>query len=115
MREIQLSESVMEVNERLLTEITPAMVQMGYTLVSQGDRTLTFTKRYRPTWATVLAIVGLLFFLLGLLFLLVKETETVLVTLSVKDGGASVLVTGARKPWVGEAIERRLTEEAAQS
>lgn len=34
------------------------------------------TKRVIPTWAIVLAIIGLLFFLLGLLFLLVKEDRT---------------------------------------
>lgn len=35
----------------------------------------TRTERYTPTWAIVLAILGALFFLLGLLFLLVRETR----------------------------------------
>ena len=33
-----------------------------------------YTTKKTPTWAIALAIVGALFFLLGLLFLLVKET-----------------------------------------
>lgn len=36
----------------------------------------TYIRSYIPTWAIVLAILGALFFLLGLLFLLVRETET---------------------------------------
>ncbi|GMA33172.1 hypothetical protein [Litorihabitans aurantiacus] len=34
------------------------------------------TTQRTPTWAVVLAVLGALFFLLGLLFLLVKETQT---------------------------------------
>ena len=41
--------------------------------VTDLSRTTTST----PTWAIVLAVIGAFFFLLGLLFLLVRETRTV--------------------------------------
>lgn len=44
------------------------------------------TERVTPAWAIVLAIIGFLFFLLGLLFLLVKEERT--------TGAIQVIVTG---------------------
>jgi hypothetical protein len=44
------------------------------------------TTRVIPQWAIVLAVIGFFFFLLGLLFLLVKEDRT--------DGSVQVAVTG---------------------
>jgi hypothetical protein len=38
-------------------------------------RDLSFPVQRTPTWAIVLAVIGFFFFLLGLLFLLVKETR----------------------------------------
>ncbi len=36
----------------------------------------TFTQQTTPTWAIVMAVLGIVFCLLGLLFLIVKETQT---------------------------------------
>lgn len=36
----------------------------------------TFTHETTPTWAIVMAVLGIVFCLLGLLFLIVKETQT---------------------------------------
>ena len=41
--------------------------------------TLRIVHRHIPTWAIVLAILGALFFLVGLLFLLVKEEDVTMV------------------------------------
>lgn len=68
----------------------PVLVQVGDITVSEhwvvtpngtaplagsqwAVRDLSYTTRYTPTWAIVLAIIGFFFLLIGLLFLLVKE------------------------------------------
>jgi hypothetical protein len=56
--------------------VTPTGTQR-LTDVTWATSTLYWTSRRTPTWATVLAIIGAVFFLVGLLFLLVKEEKTV--------------------------------------
>lgn len=52
-------------------------------------------ERYHPTWAIVLGIVGLLVFLLGVLFFFVKETRYVTkYRSSVEVGGQTIVVIG---------------------
>lgn len=48
----------------------------------------TFTTQTTPTWAIVMAVLGFLFCLLGLLFLLAKESQTSgYVEVTVRSGG----------------------------
>ncbi len=63
-------------------------------MTSAGGNTLILTRRYTPTWAIVLAIVGLLLFFVGLLLLLVKETETVTIALTETEVGTRVSISG---------------------
>ncbi len=66
----------------------------GYTITTAGPNTLVLTRKYIPTWAVVVAIVGLAFFLVGLLALLFKETETLTINLSEVEGGTKVSIAG---------------------
>jgi hypothetical protein len=59
-----------------------------------GPNTLVVTRRYTPTWAVVIGVVGLLLFLIGLLAFLVKVTETLTITASATDEGTRVSVNG---------------------
>lgn len=59
-----------------------------------GPGSLVLTRKFIPTWAIVLAVVGAFLFLLGLLFLLIKETETLNVTVEPAEGGSKVTITG---------------------
>lgn len=93
----QMDEKPKAARDRVLSEVVPSLtVNGGYTLIAQDTQTLTLTKKYRPTWATVLAVLGVLFFLIGLLFLLVKETQTIILSFSPSGKGTRVMVTGAR-------------------
>jgi Uncharacterised protein family UPF0547 len=65
-----------------------------YTVSMAGAGSLLLTRRYTPTWAIVVAVLGALFFLLGLLALLVKDTETLTITLLPADGGTRVTISG---------------------
>jgi hypothetical protein len=66
----------------------------GYTVTTAGTGSVILTRKYIPTWAVVVAIIGLLFFLLGLLALLFKETDVLSVTLVPEKGGTKVTVSG---------------------
>ncbi len=52
----------------------------GYEVRQVTANSLHITRRYVPVWAIIVAIVGAFFFLIGLVALLVRETEVLTVT-----------------------------------
>jgi Uncharacterised protein family UPF0547 len=66
----------------------------GYTVTTAGVGSLVLTRRYVPTWAIVVAVIGFLLFFIGLLALLFKETETLTITLVPVNGGTRVTISG---------------------
>ena len=100
---IQLNSAIartVNIHERLLmrrqradlyTEITATEQIKPYRVTSTTADTLVLTRRVTPTWALVLAFVGMLVFLLGLLFFLVKTTEVI--TIRAENVGDDVRVT----------------------
>jgi hypothetical protein len=69
-----------------------------YTVSAPGPGSIVLTRQYRPTWTIVVAIIGFLFFLLGLLALLVKNTEALTLTLTPEEGGTRVVLSGVATP-----------------
>ena len=65
-----------------------------YTVASAGSGSVVLTRRYTPTWAIVVAVVGVLLFLIGLLALLVKQTETLTITAVASPEGTRVAISG---------------------
>jgi Uncharacterised protein family UPF0547 len=66
----------------------------GYTLTTAGTGSIVFTRKYTPTWAVVVGVIGLILFLVGLIALLYKNTETLTITLTPVEGGARVVISG---------------------
>lgn len=66
----------------------------GYTVSAAPPTTFVFTRRFIPLWAVISAIIGTLLFLIGLLFLLVKQTETFTVVITEAEGGTRVAISG---------------------
>src|ERR1700722_17470463 len=68
----------------------------GTTPVEVGPGVILVSRRYIPTWAIVLAVIGFFCFLLGLLFLLVRSTETLEIRISVAPdvSGCTIAVNG---------------------
>ncbi|HWJ49871.1 MAG TPA: zinc ribbon domain-containing protein [Solirubrobacteraceae bacterium] len=69
-----------------------------YVVSAPGPGSIVLTRQYRPTWTIIVAVIGFLFFLIGLLALLVKNTEALTLTLSESDGGTTVTITGVATP-----------------
>lgn len=59
--------------------------------VQVAPGTSQYVRTYRPTWALVLGVLGILFLGLGVLFFFVRKTETC--TITVVDGPTGALVT----------------------
>ena len=66
----------------------------GYVVTTAGTGSITMTRRYLPDWAIACTIVGVFFFLIGLLFLLCRQTETLTVTLAPDQRGTRIVVMG---------------------
>lgn len=104
-------DSPSEAQHKLLAELTPWMATWGrFSLIAQDARTLVYTRQYRPTWAIWAAVIGAFVFLLGLLFLLVKDTQTVTVSISPTSvgGKALVRVNGEMSSSITDKIETLL-------
>jgi hypothetical protein len=69
-----------------------------YNLTTAGPGSIVLSRRYLPTWAIVVAVVGFLLFLLGLLALLYRVTETITITIVPTEGGSRVSVSGVGSP-----------------
>ena len=65
----------------------------GTTPFQVGPGVILVTRRYIPTWAIVLAVIGFFFFLLGLLFLLVRTSETLEIRISTSPDAQGSIVT----------------------
>jgi len=82
-----------------------AGTQKTYRVAAPSPSTVMLTWRRTPTWAVVLALIGIFVFLLGLLFLLVKETDTITVNCSDVEGGVRVSAVGAGSPEMVEFLQ----------
>jgi hypothetical protein len=78
--------------------VTAAKGTVDYSIETTGPNTLVLTRKYLPTWALVVAIVGALVLLLGLLALFVKNTEVFTVSLAQVDAGTRVTMAGVATP-----------------
>jgi hypothetical protein len=89
--------------------VTAAATVHGYQVTSAGGNTLILSRRFTPTWAVIVAVIGILFFLIGLLALLVKETETLTVTLTESDGKTRVSISGVATSEMGARLNAVLS------
>ncbi len=76
----------------------------GYEVRQVTGGSLHITRRYVPTWAIAVAIAGSLFFLVGLVALLVRETEVLIVTVSEQDEGSYLDFSGTATPRITTTI-----------
>ena len=78
----------------------------GYSVERNTDGSITLRHRFIPNWALLVALVGLFAFLLGLLALFVKDTETGTILFSSDENGTRVTASGT----VSTDMRHRLSE-----
>ncbi len=66
----------------------------GYTFQMTGPTSVVLTRKYWPMWLIIAVIIGTFFFLIGLLGLLYKETETLSVTAGEEGDATTVNLSG---------------------
>jgi hypothetical protein len=76
------------------TLVAATAADPAYTVTSAGTGSIILTRRFIPTWAIVVAIVGLFIALLGLLALLYKDTETLTITITPDGSGSRIAISG---------------------
>jgi hypothetical protein len=92
----------------LRLRLLPELASVGYALTSEGPDSFTLTLRYRPVW---IAIPIVLLFPVGLVFLLVSNTNTV--TAVVQHGEPDVVsVAGVASAWTWETVGAALDAAA---
>lgn len=87
----------------------------GYTVVASGPNRFRMARTYRPKWALIAAVATAVVVGLGLLFLLVKRTETGDVVVVEERTGVKLRLTGSLQPPVVEALRQNLGGTAAAS
>src|SRR4051812_25713841 len=85
-------------DETMSRLVSAAAGTPGYSVSAAGPNSLVFVRKYWPTWVIVVAVIGTLFFLIGLLALLIRETETLTITLKDVQGGTQVAISGVASP-----------------
>jgi hypothetical protein len=76
----------------------------GYEVRQTTGNSLHITRRYVPVWAFIIAVLGVWFFLIGLLVLLVRETEVLVITVYSQDEGSYLDFSGVASPPVTQAV-----------
>jgi hypothetical protein len=85
----------------------------GYSVTSTSPTSVIITRKFTPTWAVVVGVLGLLLFLIGVLFFFVKTTETLSVTLSEAGGKTTVALSGNSTPVMTERLQWAMTPQVA--
>jgi len=103
--------------QTVATAIPQAVPQGGnyfdqYEVRSPGFGSIQIVRQFVPTWAIVLAIIGALFFLIGLLLLLLRTTEILQVTVYENSGGSRVDVNGVASSRLGNQLQAALNHMA---
>jgi hypothetical protein len=80
----------------------------GYTVVASGPNRFRMARTYRPKWALIAAVATAVFVGLGLLFLLVKRTETGDVVVVEERTGVKLRLTGSLQAPVIDALRQSL-------
>ena len=114
--QVTLPEDLTAARGRLLTDLSPALANsFGFTVTADAGTSITWTRRFTPGWAIALAVVGLLVFLLGLLFLLVRRENVLVASLAPRGEGITVVTFSGSGPDRLPELFAALEEGAAKA
>jgi hypothetical protein len=109
---VQLPEPPNVLESRLIASLLN--IKELHVRAQPGSGIIVITRRHRPDWATALGVIGLLVFLIGILFFFVKVTESLTIAISPHgEGGSTVVINGEAAPWATARIHNALAQPAA--
>lgn len=74
--------------DQVLQAFLTSLAASGAFVTLSGPNSIVVTRRYTPTWAIVVGIIGIFFFLIGVLAFFIKESEVLTLVLSPELGEA---------------------------
>lgn len=105
---LQLDEPAEVVYERIRRSLQQGV---GSAHVRAQPGLIVVTRRFTPTWAKVLGVIGLLLFLIGALFFLVKEEESLSISISPSgERRCTVMVAGNGETWLIARVQSAITQ-----
>lgn len=102
-------------DEAIQTFFTGTAGTSGYAINMAGNNTIIMTRRYIPTWAIIVGVVGLLFFLIGALAFLIKTTETLTITVASSTEGTRVMISGVANKEMTERLNASISSLQLES
>jgi hypothetical protein len=72
----------------------------GFQVNAFSPNSITITRKFRPTWVWVVAVIGIFFFLIGLLALFYTETETISIHFVGENKRTRINIGGVGTPEV---------------
>jgi hypothetical protein len=69
-------------------------------ITTDGQTYLNGNRKFLPTWALVVAILGALFFLIGLVALVVRNNESFSIQVAEVNGGTRLTISGTASPVI---------------
>ena len=101
-------EQLLTIHGRGVGEVTDMVVKLaqedGYSVAATGPGQFRVVRQKRPTWAVVAAILTFPFLGIGLLFLLVKKTDSGTVAVFEGRDGTKVRLVGAIDPSITQQL-----------
>jgi hypothetical protein len=105
--EIESSLEPEEVRRLVLTKLSRPLGDADYMIENQNETMISFARTYRPYFVPAVLLFWLVF---PLFFLLIEQTDRVMVTLIASHGGTSIVVVGT-----GPGAMRKQFEQLAQA
>jgi hypothetical protein len=87
----------------------------GYSLTTTGPGTIMVSRKYWPWWVIIGTAIGVWFFLIGLLLLLIRETESLTILLRPIPGGTDVQINGAATSEMATRLTMVMTSNQPMS
>jgi Uncharacterised protein family UPF0547 len=78
------------------------------TVTTAGVGSIVVSRKYLPTWAIVVGVIGLLLFLIGALAFLIRSRETLTITIAPTEGGSRVSVSGVASRELAQRLQAAL-------
>lgn len=103
--------------DQVLQAFLTSLAASGAFVTLSSPNSIVVTRRYTPPWAIVVGIIGIFFFLIGILAFLIKESEVLTLVLSPELEGkhTRVAVSGVATAHIAAYMNHVIVHYQAQA